>query len=244
MRNLIEYVRKNAVFVGLLSIFVVFCGFFGGYVFTQRTNTVSDPPSPAPVVPVNDPEITTFEGSYGHDAAVHLSWSIDRADQELESVKLYYGDHALGGEMKDLTSFTMAQSVYQFPTGDCTFTLKAKLSEAGEISKDVTVFINYVVNIDMQTEQTADGMLLKLTYSYDKENPVSVPRIKFINSGNHPYELSYQETQREQSGNMEKAVTIFKLGTEQLEAGTYHLTVRWIFDGLNISKDYDVEIIK
>lgn len=245
MRNLIEYIRKNAIFVALLSVMVVLCVCFGGYMMLQSSTTSAVTPKPEPVEEeTKTPTIKSIEGAYGRDGSVLISWSIDRADQELKSVKLYKGDRQLGGEMKDLTRFSMAQSIYQFPSGNCMFTLKATFVDGTELTKDVSVYINQVMGINMTTETMKDGVLLKLTYSYDQDNPVSIPRIKFITGNNIPFDLSYQETTRKKVGSMEQATTTFKITTTNLQPGAYDLTVRWIFDGLNISKDYPVTIEK
>lgn len=245
MRNFIEYIRKNAIFVILLTVMVVLCGFFGGYVILQKQSSNAVRPKPTPIVEEETkPSIKSFEGNYGRDGTIHLTWSIDRANQEVQSVKLYKEDRQLGGEMKTLTSFTMAQSIYQFPSGNCVFTLKVILADGTELTKDVNVYIYQVMGITMNSETVSDGVLLKLSYSYDVNNPVSVPSVKFITGNNIPFDLSYQDTTRKKSGSMEQAETVFKITTTNLQSGSYDLTVRWIFDGLNISKDYNITIEK
>jgi len=245
MSHLLEYIRKNAMFVGLLTIFVACMLCFGGYMMSQQIDdsSVVEPPINEDE-PVKEAKITKFEGSYGHDASVHLSWSIQKNAQTLSSVKLFQGERQLGGEMKDLSAFAMAQSVYQFPSGECTFTLQVESDDGSVITKDVTVFISYVSGIDMNSEATQDGVLLKLSYAYDEKNPVDVPRVKFISGSNIPFTLAYQETKKTKSGSFIRAETVFKLDTTKLEQGSYPVTIRWIFDGANISKDFDITVEK
>lgn len=244
MSSLFEFVRKNAVFVGLLLLLVGIGGGFGIYTWMQHFFDASVSASGTQAPANNEPSITSFEGYYGHDATVYLNWSINRNNQELKSVKLYQNDHLIGGEMKDLTSFAMAQSIYQFPAGECQFTLRTEWADGEEISKDVTVFINYVLSINMDSEPTSGGLLLKLDYSYHESTPVSVPRVKFINGGNTPFTVIYQETNTKKYGSIIQAETVFKIDTTQLPAGKYPVTIRWIFEGLNTSKDYDITVNK
>ncbi len=244
MSVLVEYIRKNAMFVGLLLVFIGACIGFGVYALMQRPgDSVVSTPDPTET-PQEGPAITSLEGNYGHDATVYLNWSIDRDNQELTSVKLYQDDRMIGGEMKDLTSFAMAQSIYQFPPGDCKFVLQAEFADGNEVTKEVSVFINYILNINMETEPTADGLYLKLTYSYNENTPVSVPRVKFINGNNTPFTVFYQETNTKKSGSIIQAETVFKINTEQLAPGEYPVTIRWIFEGLNTSKDYNITVEK
>ncbi len=242
MSGLIEYVRKNATFVGLLLIFIGASIGFGIYMLIQQTE---NPEVPIPDItdrPIDEPAITSLEGNYGHDATVYLNWTIDRANQELTSVKLYQDDRMIGGEMKELTSFAMAQSIYQFPPGECKFVLRAEFAGGKEVSKEVSVFINYILNVNMETEPVDDGLMLKLTYSYNESTPVGVPRVKFINGNNMPFTVFYQETKTKKSGSIVQAETIFKLNTQQLTPGEYPVTIRWIFEGLNTSRDYNITV--
>ncbi len=245
MSNLLAYIRKNAMFVALLSVIVVCCIGFGISMLLHNDNNhvPSLPPqSDDPVV--TNPKISSFEGSYGRDATVYLSWSITRGESDIESVKLYHEERQIGGEMKDLSSFSMAESLYQFPSGNCTFTLQVTFSDGTSDRRDVQVYIYNVMDIQMNTEKVEDGILLKLSYIYDENNPVDVPRVKFIAGSQNPFKLSYQETKKSQNGAMVYAETIFKLNTNQLSKGSYPITIRWIFDGANISKDFEITVEK
>ncbi len=245
MSALITYIRKNAMFVGLLSVLLIACIGFGGYMLIQKSENekVILPPEGEETAE-KTASISSFEGSYGRDATVYLNWTIDRNNQELQSVKLFHDGKQIGGEMKDLSAFAMAQSVYQFPSGNCTFSLRAEFADDVVVSKDINVFISYVMDIDMVSEEVDDGLLLKLKYAYDKQNPVSVPRIKFTNGGSTPFAVSYQDTKQTVSGTIIHAETIFKLNTDNLAPGSYPVTIRWIFEGLNISKDYNITVNK
>ena len=242
---MITYIRKNAMFVGLLTVLLIVSLSFGGYMLIQKSENKDPIQPPEPDLPIETAAvITDFTGTYGNDASVYLNWSINRNHHELKSVKLYQDGKQIGGEMKDLSSFVMAQSVYQFPAGNCKFTLQAEFDENTTISKDVNVFISYVMDISMDSEPVSDGLLLKLKYSYDKQNPVSVPRIKFTNGSSIPFSVSYQDTKQSVNGTIVNAVTTFKLNTDKIASGSYPITIRWIFEGLNISKDFTTTVIK
>lgn len=245
MSALITYIRKNAMFVGLLTVLLTVCIVFGGYMLIQN-NEHKDPIQPPKPDDTTEKAaaITDFNGTYGKDAVVYLNWSINRNQHELKSVKLFQDGKQIGGEMKDLSSFVMAQNVYQFPAGNCKFTLQAEFDENTVITKDVNVFISYVTDISMDSEEVSNGVLLKLKYAYDKQSPVSVPRIKFTNGGNIPFSVSYQDTKQSLSGTMIHAETTFRLNTNKLAPGSYSMTIRWIFEGLNISKDFPITVNK
>lgn len=244
MSGLIAYVRKNATFVGLLLVFISSAIGFGIYTLIQQTENPEVPIPDISETPKDGPSISSFEGNYGHDATVYLHWSIDREGQDLTSLKLYQNDRMIGDEMKDLTSFAMAQSIYQFPPGECKFVLRASFADGSEAQKEVSVFINYILKINMETEPAAEGLMLKLTYSYNENTPVSVPRVKFINGNNMPFNVFYQGTNTKKTGSIIRAETIFELNTEQLSPGEYPVTIRWIFEGLNTSKDYNITVKK
>lgn len=244
MRTLIQYIRNNAMFVLLLLSFLCFALFFAGYMlFTREEEPLTPEPKP-PIQNEGGAKIKTLEANFGQDEAVHLSWSIDKANLELKSVQLYYEGKRLEGEMKALSSYALPQSIYQFPSGDCVFTLKAMFSDGTEVSKDVTVSISSVTNIQMTQEQKGEDLLLKLSYSYDPSNPIGVPRIKLMMDNNYPFELHHESTNRTKNGTLENGITTYRIATNKVNPGTYHIRIRWIFDGVNISKDFDVTITK
>lgn len=247
MKSFLAYARKNIVFLGLLGALLCITVFFAVYLIMNQPKESNDPViTPPPVVEEDsDPAINSFEGNYGKDAQVTLSWSIDAGTEDIKSIKLFQGERQLGGDMKDLTSYSFAQNLYQFPTGDVKFTINVELSNEEIMSQDASVFIRYVLNISMKEEKSEDGIILKLSYQYDKNNPVAVPRIKILNNQTaQPFEFTYQDTKTETNGSLESAVTSYKIGTSKVASGTYELSVRWIFDGLNTSKDFPVTITK
>lgn len=253
MDKFINYIKKNMVFVGLLSVllFITVAGTI--YIVwnkqseppVENNNPPAPQPEPDPVVEEKALTITSFEGSYGKDGQVHFSWAIDAGTQTIKSVQLLYKGTALPGEMKTLTSYAYAQSLYQFDTGDNLFTLRV-LTEKGEtITKEVNVNINMAYALSMSSELVEDGVLVKLSYEYDGNNPVDVPRIFVLNNTSaQPFTYDYQTTEHTQKGSMVQAVTIYKIGTKDVAAGTYNVKIRWTFDGLNISRDYPLEIVK
>lgn len=246
MKNVRAYIRKNIVFVSLLSTLLCITIFFGGYLLMNQPKKPSEPsPTPPPPVEEQTPEITSLEGNYDKDAQVTLHWSINRGDETIKSVRLYQGERQLGGDMNGLTSYSFAQNLYQFPTGDVKFRLQVNFENGEELSKEVTIFIVHVLNIQMTSENVEDGVLLKLSYQYDAANPVAIPRIKTLNDVyKQPFEFIYQDTIRETSGSLESATTTYKIGTTKVAEGEYKYTIRWIFDGLNTSKDFPIKITK
>ncbi|MCI9311841.1 MAG: hypothetical protein HFE68_00580 [Erysipelotrichaceae bacterium] len=247
MSNLVAFLRRNAMFVTLLGVILTCFVGFGIYRLIEGNQAgafIPDATDPVENTPNTDGVIRSFEGTYGRDATVHLSWSIDRKDTELTSLRLYHEEKPIGGDMKDLSSFSMSESLYQFPSGECTFTLKATFANGSEDTREVRVFIAQVMGITMKTENSENGILLKLNYLYDENNPVEVPRVRFMSGNSYALSLSYQKTNRTKSGSMMQAETIYLLHTDQLASGTYPITIRWIFDGANISKDFNISVEK
>lgn len=247
MSNLIAYIRKNIVFVSLLSILLVITIGAGIFLWINQQATITpviNTPDPEPAAQEEETTITSLEGSYTRDGQVRLSWSIHAGTNTIESVKLYHKEKALGGEMKALTSYSLSQSLYQFPTGDTTFTLKVSLANGEVISKDVHVFIDYIIDMNMTYEQEGDRMIIRLAYRYDDANPVSVPRIKFLSSSSLAIVFSYMDTTRESTQGITTATTSFSVDISNVPQGSYTATIRWIFDGINISKDYPITITR
>lgn len=245
MSNFITYIRKNIVFVSLLSILLVITIGAGIFLWLDQQSTISPAPStpePDPIIEEVETSISSLEGSYTKSGEVLLSWSIQTGTHAVNSVRLYHGEKSLGGEMKALTSYSLSQSLYQFPTGNNTFTLKVTLENNEVIERDVNIFINYILDMNMSYEQSEAAVTIRLTYRYDDANPVSVPRIKCLDSSSLPLAFTYVDTKRESTQGVTTAVTTFSIDISNVKQGEYDATIRWIFEGLNISKDYPIKI--
>lgn len=243
MSNVITYIRKNIVFVTLLSILLVITIGAGIFLWLNQETPISPPtPVPPPVADDVETTISSLEGSYTKSGDVLLSWSIQTGTQAVSSVRLYHGEKVLGGEMNALTSYSLSQSLYQFPTGNNTFTLKVTLENNEVIEKNVDVFIDYILDMNMTYEQEEQDVIIHLTYRYDDDNPVSVPRIKCLDSASLPLTFTYVDTTRESTQGITTAITTFKIDISNVKQGNYQVSIRWIFEGLNTSRDYPITI--
>lgn len=245
MSNLITYIRKNIVFVILLSILLLITIGAGIFLWMDHQASLPAPapaPSPDPVVEEVETSISSLEGSYSKNGEVQLTWSIYQGTHTVSSVRLFYGDKDLAGELKALTSYSLSQSLYQFPTGNTTFTLKAVLDNQEVITKEVTVFIDYIVDMNMTSEQSENTLTIHLTYRYDDANPVSIPRIKYLHSASLPLSFQYVDTTRQSTQGFTTATTTYTIDISNVKQGSYEATIRWIFDGINMSRDYPITI--
>lgn len=244
MDNIKSYIRKNLVFVGLLSVLILITIGLSIFLLNRYepdTTPVTPEPTPSEKTPA---KITSLEGDYGKDAQVRISWSIAKNDDTITSVKLYNKETQLGGEMKSMNSFPLPQSVYRFPTGKNEFTLKVSVEDGEDIVRNVTVFIDYVLDVQMNAEQNEEGDMVKLSYSYGKDTSVGVPRIQLRDTNSQPFELFYVDTVREEHGDFVNATTTYRIMSNQVVKGIYEINIRWIFDGVNSSYDFPFKITK
>lgn len=246
MEKIKAYIRNNTVFVGLLSVIVFIILGLGMYYVTQM-NLATPPPidneeEPEPTTTTN---IASFESTYTRNNQVVVSWNVVQGEDLVTSINLYHGDTWIA-DVSGSSSYTMLESVYLFPTGDNEFSLRVQTQSGGSLEAKTTVFINYIIAIEMSSEISEQGVLIKAKYKYNSARPVGVPRIATHFKGDNisqAFTYSYIDTQRSQNGEIVEAETSHLITTNQVVNGTYMMNIRWIFEGNNISYDFPLTIV-
>ena len=174
------FIRRNKFFVLLLSVLLLIILSLTIYILTQKlvekNNTPIDVPTQEEPTQ-EDAMITEFLGTYNRmDDQIHFHWSYSAGKTEIESVHLYHSkDNPI--DVSSYSSWTLPRDSYGLTTGDNDFTLIITQANGKEIKKTINVFVKYVVRFDQQVKQEEGRTRVTLTYQYQKEHPVKVPKL-------------------------------------------------------------------
>lgn len=247
MNKLQLFIRKNLVFLLLLNILIIVIVFFT-YQMLIENSSKHDVKPPVidmnPNIDVEEPKITWLSGDYRRNDQILIMWATNIAVDQIKSINLFYGNQQLGGEMKHLTSYMLDEKLYQFPTGKNTFELVVTLINGKQLKEVVEVEISPVVNIQMETETKDQTFYVHLSYMYNSGEPVKIPHIIIPNSTTYNWQVFYDTTIRKQGTPLDTAITTYKISLANVSEGTHSLTLRWFFEGLNISEDFTVSLVK
>ncbi len=236
------YLRKNIVFIILLSVIVAITMglsiYYALFVKGPNDNKVESNP---PMQEKKMAKVQDFKGYYGNDKQIHLSWNIVPYQSVITSVELYHQGTMIA-DVSNLNSYTLPQSVYQFPGGENAFTLNVQLKDEDMIRAETTVTLDYLTSVNCTSKESEEGMLVTLSYRYEKGLHVTVPRIA-VNAASYDYRFSYKETIKTEDGNFMIEETTYEIDTRYAQASS-KVTIRWIFDSLNRSFDFPLEILK
>lgn len=244
MKKMINYIRRNKVFVFLLSVIVMITAVLGIYYVTYIKKT--DPQLPVINAPMEKEEketaIASFQGSYDSEAKqVRLSWSLQQGEQKITSLKLLHDDNTVA-DVNALNSYVLNQDVYRFPGGENTFVLTGTLENGETIEKEARITIEYFSSIDCTAAESENGMMISLTYKYREGTDVQTPRI-VANSLPYPYKFNFKETKKEKPvDGYVTATTVFEVDAREAESDE-EVTIRWIFDSIGASYDFPITII-
>ena len=130
MHSFIEYVRRNIMFVVILTAIILVTAGLVIYQMVLAAPTQGDTQEPADTPQSVEPgssetAIVGFSGRMSSDDVIVLSWEIDTGDQNVISSALYYEDETKGdiwiADVTNHTSYQLSQDAYQFGGGENTF---------------------------------------------------------------------------------------------------------------------------
>lgn len=243
-----RFIIKNKFFVSLLSIAMIVILSLGVYIIQDKntSNIPVDPPSVIPGKDDSDKEavIKSLSANYNSSAignSISINWSISKNASIIEEIKLYLNDN----EPLDVTSFSsysFTQSVYNFPTGDNKIKLEVILEDGKSITKETTVYVDYIISVRQEVVLKGASLDITLEYVYMDTNPVHTPTIITNDDFVVTPLVNFVDTQVKTSGNRVTARTTYNFAWGSVENIPEKMAVRWKFNDLPVpfSRDYTV----
>ncbi|MDE6475901.1 MAG: hypothetical protein K2L08_03525 [Erysipelotrichaceae bacterium] len=238
--KMMVYLRKNIVFIILLSIIIVITtGLTVYYAFFVKVDNISNIEENVATPEHKTAKVQDFKGYYGSDNQVYLSWNIIPYQSIITSVALYHQDVMIA-DVSNLKHYTLPQDVYKFPGGENVFSLHVQLKDEEMVRAETTVMLDHLTSVKCISTESEEGMLVTLSYRHRKDFEVAVPRIT-VNASSSEYHFSYKDTTKTEDGDFIVEETTYEINTRNAQASK-KVTIRWIFDSLNRSFDFPLEI--
>ena len=247
MNKFKAYVRKNIVFVSILSIFLVIISGIGIFYIAQNQGTKK--PAKGPETSDKTPakketSISTFSGHFNGEDSINLIWSVDEQKAKVQRLELYDHKNILA-DVSSLLSYELPLSTYQLTTGPNKFVLKAYLSDGKVVTKEANVLVDYVLNPSNTLTPTEGGFLLNFSYKFGTANPVGIPSISYT-YGAKGNAASAKVVYRTTTTNVldsifTQAQTVYFLDTSKLADGDYSLNIRYFFKNVDESYDFTID---
>lgn len=247
MNKFKAYVRKNIVFVSILSIFLVIISGIG--IFNIAQNQGTKKPAKGPKTSDKTPakketSISTFSGHFNGEDSINLIWSVDEQKAKVQRLELYDHKNILA-DVSSLLSYELPLSTYQLTTGPNKFVLKAYLSDGKVVTKETNVLVDYVLNPSNTLTPTDGGFLLNFSYKFGTANPVGIPSISYT-YGAKGNAASAKVVYRTTTTNVldsifTQAQTEYFLDTSKLADGDYSLNIRYFFKNVDESYDFTID---
>ncbi len=131
MHGLIDYMKRNAMFVVILAAIILVT--LGLIIYelllsvpaAQSSESSQESTSQTTQATESDTAIVGFTGRLSNDDVVILNWQIDNGQQTIISSALYYVDEKKGdiwlADVTNHSSYQLSQDAYQFAGGENTF---------------------------------------------------------------------------------------------------------------------------
>lgn len=245
-----RFIVKNKFFVILLSIAMIVILSLGVYIVQDRGNSrvPVDPPSVTPGEDDKDKEaiIKSLSADYNSSAidnSISINWSISKNSSVIEKIKLYLNDN----DPLDVTSFSsysFTQGVYNFPTGDNKIKLEIILEDGESITKETTVYVDYIISLKQEVTIKGASLNITLEYEYMESNPVHTPTILTNDDFVVTPLVNFVDTQVKTNGNRITARTTYNFAWGSVESIPDKMSVRWKFNDLPVPFSRDYTVIK
>lgn len=190
---MIEYIKKNPIFLSMLCLLTITIGLLTGQAFfvpdepTIIEPPVIDKPEPStpedPIVVNKKAEIKNFTGSFNETSnMIQLNWELAENNSVVQHVDLYV-QGILVAEVTDLNRYDVPISFYEIATGSNAFELQMSIeSETKPLSYPISVSVPYIFNSSTKNvfvdNNLGKGLLLTLTYKSNERTPVGIPTIQ------------------------------------------------------------------
>lgn len=253
MHSFIEYVRRNIMFVVILTAIIPVTAGLVIYQMVLAAPTKGDTQEPADTTQSVEPgssetAIVGFSGRMSSDDVIVLSWEIDTGDQNVISSALYYEDETKGdiwiADVTNHTSYQLSQDAYQFGGGENTFKIICTLENDEQISARTTVNIIQLEDVSLEQEATDEGIRLYLHYFSTPGASIDVPILSFYGNGATDFTVHYENTQRSEENGQVQTTVSYLLRDDGAPAGDYRFTLTFRFLQLNQSYEYTVRYEK
>lgn len=253
---MIQFIKKNKVFVTILTVIVLFIGAIGVYVL-QGDNLIDIAVPPLLVDPSDEEEplldphmratITNFYGNFDDQGnTVFLYWNLKQNDSIVDKVELYSQDLFIA-DVTNTNMYEMPITVYQFATGNNEFELRCSLKNELSISEKTVVSVNYIFDIErthsvVDHEEFGKGIEVIISYTYNRSTPVGVPNLIVKDlKGTHVSTTFISNEDLQVVNNYVTSKTTYFFQINGYEPNTYTWNAQWNFDAVSLSFDYTMQ---
>ena len=254
MHGLIDYMKRNAMFVVILAAIILVT--LGLIIYelllsvpaAQSSESSQESTSQMTQATESDTAIVGFTGRLSNDDVVILSWQIDNGQQTIISSALYYVDEKKGdiwlADVTNHSSYQLSQDAYQFAGGENTFKIVCTLDNDDTIEAQTTVNIIQIDHVKFSREIVNEGIRLYLSYTSTSGSLIDVPILSFYGNGAEQFSVHYLDTQRSEENGQVQTTVSYLLQDNGVRPGSYRFTLTFRFLQLNQSYEYSVDYEK
>lgn len=254
MGSLMQYIRRNLMFVVILMIIIAITAAIVIYQLLIVPASLQEGVQDSPNAPQHvdeadrDTAIVGFQARLSKDDVIVLSWEIDQGDQSVVSSALYYVDPLQGdvwiADVTNHSGYQLAQDAYQFAGGENTFKIVCTLADDEQIEAETSVNILQLTDVQFEREDVEGGIRLYLHYGSTSNAAVDAPILSFYGNGAGAFSAHYEGISRNESEGTVRTTVVYLLKDDNAPSGNYQFTLNFQFLQLNKAYEYTVDYEK
>ncbi|MDF9825010.1 LysM repeat protein [Breznakia sp. PF5-3] len=237
-----EYLKKNKVFIALITILVV-CITALVIQLTRNSNTNTRTPDPGTSGDTNT-GIESFSVSLTQGLNLTFNWSVNRGNDIIEKMEIYHGEKLLQ-DVSDKAVYSIGLFGSGIHTGNNEFSFVITLDNGKTIEKSTYSYIDEVLDFQVTNTKTESKIIYTVSYYYEKTQPVNAPKVEVHFDQKVDMKINYISNNKvAEESDYVHMNSIYELDTSQAPVGTYHVDLNFTFDeyNLNFPESTTVEI--
>lgn len=181
-----EFIKRNKIFSGCFALCLIVIIGLGGYALIQRAYGNDEPIVLPPIIDPDpeeekDPQISLFSGEFeDEENIITLTWDFQMNNHSFQKLELYRDD-TLIDTFYDERETKISIFDFDLSTGPNEFELRLYYDEGIVVSKEASVMIEYVFDVEMSWQPVDNnlgkGYLFSVKYHYNANTPAGIPEI-------------------------------------------------------------------
>lgn len=229
---MLNYLKNNKIFVFLMIVMSMSLIFLS----VQLGGSNKKGSSKENSLEKRATEVSSFNITLTRQLDLRFQWNIALGDETIEKMEIFHGDTLLKN-VSDIATYSIPFLESGYSTGNQEFTFKLTLENDKVVKKNAYIYINEAFGFNViDSKQGTAKIILNASYYYDKEKPVSAPKVDITYNKNVSLPITFVSSSVvSETSRFIKVNSVYELDISNAIPGSYIVNATWRFNEFNVS---------
>ncbi|MFV0381332.1 MAG: hypothetical protein ACK5KR_03770 [Breznakia sp.] len=234
-----EYIKKNKVFIFLISILVLSISILS-VVLLKQINNEEQQGSGSETNQVT--KITSFNVHLDDRMQLVYNWNVSVGKEAVEKTEIFHGNKFLVN-VSNTASYSLDFLSSNIPMGNNAFTFKVYLKDSRVLEKTIYYYIDEVLDFEQMDAKQGDTLEISVSYLYAKEKKETLPKVSASTNPVSSFQWKFKDSSIiSQNDRFIRMQTNYEFDLSNMEVGRYTMSLQWGFNEYDIHFDETVYV--